>query len=351
MIFKVIEIISFERVYKEKGLSCVRGDRQQQQTVNILAQVYSQMEASRVSISCGIVTENTQSEDEIIADNSPTDVPIICTAEHEVESQPVSPSRSMIDSTIDGFIDDVNIDPALSTVKDKQLSTVEVDYLISIVEGCRREKGTIDWVKVEKAWVLAVSNHIPGILPKEKKRLQFAMQNCQEKRKRVRLNENTTEGVHNDGGEMFQSTDNEILQRSSQPSGYADIVSESLSSHILQTSVVTSTSITSAPLITTSSTSSTLSTSFIPTSKVTTSSADLILRLKKDIDFTTEEKEFIRNFGLKRLRDTNPAQREVSHEDLKNAYKREEQFAGFWRKGKEMKVYWKGWIKDNKDKI
>jgi hypothetical protein len=57
------------------------------------------------------------------------------------------------------------------------------------------------------------------------------------------------------------------------------------------------------------------------------------LRLKKDLDFTTEEKEFIKNFGLKRLRNTNPAQRKVNHEDLKNAYKREEQFAGFWRKG------------------
>jgi hypothetical protein len=192
------------------------------------------------------------------------------------------------------------------------------------------------------------------------------------KKLRVTSNEFEEQPTSNDGiVESIQAIQSGIISvASSSESLYSDHLgssSVSLSSHITQSLVqspvhnITMISTFDPPTLSSifsSSTSSSLSTSLVTSNNVTYPSATVVSTVapdriwkRKNVPWSKEEKVFITNFGLSCLNKATKKKQKVWGTDLFNAYKKEEQFAGYLREGDHMKEYWKGWISLNKKKI
>jgi hypothetical protein len=254
------------------------------------------------------------------------------------------------------------------------LTSREMDFLENTVANCKKGKN-VDWPEVERLWKVEVRKN-DGIFKRKILRIKSSHKSRKEeqarKKLRVTSNEFEEQPTSNDGiVESIQAIQSGIISvASSSESLYSDHLgstSVSLSSHITQSPVQSSVHDTTMistfdpPTLSSifpSSTSSSLSTSLVTSDNVTYPSATVVSTVapdriwkRKDVTWSKEEKAFITNFGLSCLNKATKKEQKVRGTALFDAYKKEEQFAGYLREGDHMKEYWKGWIALNKKKI
>jgi hypothetical protein len=244
----------------------------------------------------------------------------------------------------------------------------EMDFLENTVAN-------VDWPEVERLWKVEVRKN-DGIFKRKVLRIKSSHKSRKEeqarKKLRVTSNEFEEQPTSNNGiVESIQAIQSGIISvASSSESLYSDHLgfsSVSLSSHITQslvqspvhnTTMISTFDPPTLSSIFSSSTSSSLSTSLVTSDIVTYPSATVVSTVapdriwkRKNVPWSKEEKEFITTFGLSCLKKATEKKRIVWGTDLFNAYKKDEQFAGYLREGDHMKEYWKGWISLNKKKI